>query len=163
MMPISSVHSAVFPRFFMKGAKGIKNTKPYSVKILFWTLPLALCIAGIMFLAAPLITHVLGHSFQQSSSALRWLCLLPVFRCFHLSAGNALTGADRQGLRFCAQLFAALFNLGVNFWLIPRYGWLGAAWSSLATDGLLAITNWVILLTLDWKSTGCMTLHAESL
>jgi O-antigen/teichoic acid export membrane protein len=163
MMPTSSVHSATFPRFFIKGALGIKNTKPYGIKILFWTLPLALFLAGMMFLSAPLITHIVGYTFQQSVPALRWLCLLPVFRCFHLSAGNALTGADRQGLRLCAQLFGALFNLGINFWLIPRDGWLGAAWSSLATDGLLAVINWITLLTLNWNSPKCTTLHAESL
>jgi hypothetical protein len=26
----------------------------------------------------------------------------------------------------------------VNFWLIPAYSWRGAAWSSIASDGLLA-------------------------
>jgi O-antigen/teichoic acid export membrane protein len=31
--------------------------------------------------------------------------------------------------------------VALNFWLIPRRGWLGAAWASLASDGLLAILN----------------------
>jgi O-antigen/teichoic acid export membrane protein len=163
MMPISSVHSAAFPRFFVKGVNGTKSTRPYGVRILAGTLPIAAILAVIMFLAAPLITLFVGDSFRQSALALRWLCLLPVFRCFHLSAGNALTGASCQGLRFCAQLLAALFNLGINLWLIPHYGWLGAAWSSLATDALLAAVNWTILVSLDRKRIKCMTSSAELL
>jgi O-antigen/teichoic acid export membrane protein len=31
-----------------------------------------------------------------------------------------------------------LFNILLNLWLIPAYSWRGAAWSSLASDGLLA-------------------------
>jgi hypothetical protein len=29
-----------------------------------------------------------------------------------------------------------------------RHGWYGAAWSSLATDGLLAAGNWAVLLAI---------------
>jgi O-antigen/teichoic acid export membrane protein len=99
-----------------------------------------------MALAAPAIPHLLGRSFSESVTALRWLCLLPVFRSFHLSAGDALTGAGHQKLRLGSQAFAAAFNFGANLYLIPHYGWLGAAWSSLATDGLLGIFNWTVLL-----------------
>jgi O-antigen/teichoic acid export membrane protein len=35
----------------------------------------------------------------------------------------------------------AAVNLGLNFWWIPVYGWIGAAWSSVASDGLLGLLN----------------------
>jgi hypothetical protein len=28
-------------------------------------------------------------------------------------------------------------------------GWLGAAWSSLATDGALGLMNWIVLLAFE--------------
>jgi hypothetical protein len=34
----------------------------------------------------------------------------------------------------------AFMNLGV--WIIPAHGWRGAAWSSIASDGLLALALW---------------------
>ncbi|MGH9561899.1 MAG: polysaccharide biosynthesis C-terminal domain-containing protein, partial [Terracidiphilus sp.] len=61
---------------------------------------------------------------------------------------TAVTGMGFQRYRTRAQLSAAAFNLGLNLWLIPRYGWLGAAWASLATDGALAVVNWSILRSL---------------
>jgi len=59
--------------------------------------------------------------------------------------GSALTGAGFQSWRTTAQVIAAVLNLGLNLWLIPRAGWLGAAWASVATDGALAILCWTML------------------
>ena len=99
-----------------------------------------------MFLGSPLIPHLVGRSFAESSLALRWLCLLPLFRSIHWSAGDALTGAGYQKVRLSTQAGAAAFNFALNVYLIPRYGWFGAAWSSLATDGALGAVNWMVIL-----------------
>jgi O-antigen/teichoic acid export membrane protein len=97
---------------------------------------------------APIIPHLVGKSYMESVSALRWLCLIPVFRCFHLSAGDAIAGAGHQKYRLLSQSIAALGNLGLNIILIPKLGWLGAAWTSLGTDALLGVMNWVALFHL---------------
>jgi len=146
MMPIGAVHSAAFPRFFRMGADGAQSTCAFAQCILKKTAPTGLLLAMLMFVGAPLIPHFVGGSFGQSTAALRWLCLLPLFRSFHMSAGDALTGAGHQKLRLSTQTCAAILNFGANLYLIPHYGWLGAAWSSLGTDGMLAILNWTILL-----------------
>lgn len=147
-MPIMSVVSAAFPRFFREGAKGIVGTVPMAKVLLKRTAVLALLICTGMFVLAPIIPHLVGKSYQESVSALRWLCLIPLFRCFHLSAGDAIAGAGFQKYRLLSQSIAAFGNLGVNIILIPKFGWLGAAWTSLGTDGLLGIMNWVALLYL---------------
>lgn len=148
LMPIYSIHNAAFPRFFRHGVNGVRNTAPYATKLLKRTAPLALLLAAAMFLSAPVIPHLLGKGFTESISALRWLCVLPFFRSFQLSAGDALTGAGHQKVRFSILLFAAGFNFLVNVYLIPRYGWHGAAWSSLATDGMIGLLNWTTLVAL---------------
>jgi O-antigen/teichoic acid export membrane protein len=148
MVAISSVHGAAYPRFFRKGQEGVSGTTAYAKKILKRTVPIGLLLAGVMFLTAPIIPHLVGIGFSESVVALRWLCLLPFFRAFQWGAGDALTGAGYQKLRLSTQTVAAVFNFATNLYLIPRYGWYGAAWSSLATDGMLAGLNWVVLLTI---------------
>lgn len=143
--PTYSIHAAAFPRFFRKGADGTRETAKYARKILRGTSPLELIVVLAMFLFAPILPKILGHGFRDSVNALRWLCLLPFFRTFQFSAGDALTTSGRQSLRLGTQTLAAAFNFGVNLYLIPRYSWRGAAWSSLATDGGLAILNWIVL------------------
>jgi O-antigen/teichoic acid export membrane protein len=56
-----------------------------------------------MFLFAPLVPLFVGRGFSQSVNAIRWLCLIPVFRCFHLSAGDAISGAGYQKFRLTSQ------------------------------------------------------------
>jgi O-antigen/teichoic acid export membrane protein len=147
-MPIAAIQGAAFPRFFRKGVDGVRSTAEYAARIVKRTAPLALLSAAAMLLAAPIIPRLLGKGFGESVLALRWLCLLPLFRSFQLSAGDAVTGAGHQKLRLGSQAAAAAFNFGINLYLIPLYSWRGAAWSSLATDGMLAVFNWTVLLCL---------------
>jgi O-antigen/teichoic acid export membrane protein len=56
-----------------------------------------------------------------------------------------LTCIGLQRYRTLTQIIVLLLNFGLNLWLIPLYGWQGAAWSSLATDGTLGVLNWSIL------------------
>ena len=147
-LPIGSIHSAALPRFFRNGVNGIKATAPFARKILKRTTILGALAAAGMFLVAPLLPRFAGHDFASSAAALRWLCLIPLFRSFHLSAGDAISGAGFQRFRLASQFVAAAGNFGMNLYLIPRYSWQGAAWASLLTDGSLALLNWTILLAL---------------
>lgn len=152
-MPLYAVQAAAFPRFFRKGAgAGLIDTKDLALKIVARTSVLSLVMAGGMFFLAPVIPRIVGSEFSASVEALRWLCLLPVFRSLHISAGDALTGSGHQKVRLVTQASAAIVNVMVNLYLIPQFGWLGAAWSSLATDGALSVMNWVALVCIQERS-----------
>lgn len=144
-VPLSAVQGAAMPRFFRKGSEGAQSTSAYALKIVKRTAPMTVMVITAMLLAAPMIPRLLGKSFGESVLVIRWLCLLPLFRSFNLSAGDALTGSGHIKLRLSGLIGAAAFNFAVNFYLIPRYGWLGAAWSSLATDSGLAVLNWLMV------------------
>ena len=82
---------------------------------------------------------------------------MPLLKTLHYFAADALTGAGHQALRTLVQVAVAGFNVLVNLWLIPAYSWRGAAWSSLASDGLLAVALWSCALWLRTRSA-----HAHS-
>ena len=151
-MPFVSIQAAAIPSFFRKGVNGVRSTADYALRIARRTGPVALLTMAAMLVAAPIIPHLLGSSFNESVSALRWLCLIPVFRSLHFSAGDALTACGKLKLRVGIQVAAAAFNFRVNLYLIPLYSWRGAAWSSLVTDGLLAALNWTMLLWLTSRA-----------
>jgi len=147
-LPVGSIHSATLPRFFRNGVDGIKSTAPFARRILRRTSVLGVLAAIGMFLLAPALPHIAGRDFAMSVAALRRLCLIPLLRSFHLSAGDAISGAGFQRFRLASQFVAAAGNFGLNLYLIPRYSWQGAAWASLMTDGALALMNWTLLLAL---------------
>ncbi len=144
-MPIASVQLASEPRLFQLGSAGVKEAVTLGSRLLKRTLLLSASTAAGMFVLAPLIPFMVGRSFAESVLALRWLCLIPVFRSVHSIAGSVLTCIGCQRYRTITQIIAAVMNFGLNLWLIPRYGWHGAAWGSLATDGALGAMNWSVL------------------
>ncbi len=147
--PIVSLFAAASPRLFRQGARqGPSGASSGARDLLRWALPFGLVTAPLLALAAPALPRLFGHSFAASTTALRWLCLLPLLRGLHYAWGTAITACTSQWLRTAAQAGAALLNLGLNLWLIPRWGWQGAAAASLVTDGSLALATFAILRVL---------------
>jgi len=162
-IPVLSIRDAAMPRFFREGTEGLRKAATLAARLLGRASLLAALAAVVMFITAPVLPHILGHGFAGSVSALRWLCLIPLFRSFHQMAGSALTGAGEQKYRTATQLTAAGANFGLNLWLIPTHGWLGAAWASLITDGGLGMLNWTILRFLAASSKKSLALESAAL
>jgi O-antigen/teichoic acid export membrane protein len=150
-IPIRSIHAAAFPKFFRQGVDGVSATEQFARTILKKTILLGLLAAAGMCLLSTFAPYLLGHAFAQSAEAIRWLCLIPLFRCFHLSAGDAMAGAGYQRYRLGTQATAVAFNFGANLYLIPHFSWHGAAFASLLTDGGLGLLSWSVLLALKKK------------
>jgi O-antigen/teichoic acid export membrane protein len=145
ILPIRSLGAASFPEFFRRGEKGISGSLALALSILRRSAAYGIFIAIALFAGATLIPHVLGPAYAQSTIALRWLCLLPAFKCIHIFLSDTLTGANLQWQTSSAQIAVCVFNIVVNLWIIRAFAWRGAAWSSLMTDGLLIVLLYLII------------------
>ena len=142
LVPITSLVFASYPNFFKHGAKGIRGSLHFARKLLPMGAAYSLATGIAILICAPIIPFVLGEEYATAVGALRWLALSPFLICLHTFAGNTLTGADLQGFRTAMQASTAVFNVLANLWLIPIYSWKGAAWSTLASESLLALGCW---------------------
>jgi O-antigen/teichoic acid export membrane protein len=138
-VPVGSLLSAALPTFFRQGTHGIGASLHYGWRLLKQVLPYPVVAFLGLLLGARLIPMILGQQYEQAVGALRWLAILPLIKTGHYFIANSLTGAGYQGLRTVVQVGVAVFNIGINLWVIPSYGWRGAAWSSIASDSLLAL------------------------
>lgn len=143
--PIYSIYAAAFPRFFQEGSKGVQAAADFSRRLMKRTSLYGIAVAVAMWAGASLLPYVLGKSFAESTSVLRWLCLLPLIRSLHYAWGTAITGSSPQWYRTSTQLGAAFLNLLLDVLLIPRWSWHGAAIASLLTDGSLVVSSWFVL------------------
>jgi O-antigen/teichoic acid export membrane protein len=155
-MPILSLNMASEPRLFQLGATSLDQAAEFGRRLLMRGLPMGAVAGAGLFVLAPLIPLIIGKDFSESVSALRWLCLIPLFRSVHVITGSVLTGAGLQRYRTIAQIAAVGINFALNLWLIPNYGWRGAAWASLATDGALGVINWSALKWLLSRPRVCL-------
>lgn len=151
-IPIQSLLAVSFPKFFQVGKNGLGASRKYALRLITWTLIISGLCWGLLLIFAPFIPKLLGTDYQLTPQIVKWLGPLLVFRVIHNFLANALTGADYQRIRSFAQVFIAFLNVGLNFWLIPKYGWLGAIWSSLLSDGGLAFLFIMIILVIEVKN-----------
>jgi O-antigen/teichoic acid export membrane protein len=141
-VPVRSVLAAAYPGFFRAGATGLASSVAFAKDLMPRAVAYSLLVALVMLAAAPQVPRILGSEYARTTDALRWLALLPLLKTLHYFAADSLSGAGYQGLRTLVQIGTAGFNVLVNLWIVPAYSWRGAAWSSLASDLLLAISLW---------------------
>jgi O-antigen/teichoic acid export membrane protein len=136
--PVWSMLAASYPSFFRAGANGIRATLSYAKPLLLRALGYAVLVCFLMLAGAGLVPRILGGEYVSTVEALRWLAVLPILKVVHFFLSDALTGAGFQGVRSAIQIGVAIFKVLINLWIIPLYSWRGAAWSSIASDALLA-------------------------
>ena len=147
-IPVSAVIYAAYPGYFRYSKGEVQGPYQYAKRLLPHPIGFSLLAFGGLLIGAPLIPKVLGAEYLRTVEALRWLSILPLLKAVHYFFADALSGAGYQGLRMCLQILVAVFNVLVNLWIIPAYSWRGAAWSSLASDGSLALLMWITISTL---------------
>jgi O-antigen/teichoic acid export membrane protein len=97
-----------------------------------------------LFLLAQQFSDLL-NLFPQSAAALRILALAIVFMFVDNTFAAVLNAIDRQKLFAYVALSGLVINLSLNIVLIPRFGYIGASWATVATEIGLVITGWLAL------------------
>ncbi len=141
-IPVISIAGAAYADFFRKGKDGVAATVAFAKPLVITTSAYSI-FAGIgLLLFAPIVPCILGSDYTNVVDALRWLAPIPLFRGLQHFGGDILSGTGFQGFRSALEVIISVFNIGINLWLIPLYSWQGAAWTSLASDGLLMLMLW---------------------
>jgi O-antigen/teichoic acid export membrane protein len=162
VVPIASLRAAAYPNFFRAGVHGICRCLPYAKLQVARALVCGTVISAGLLLCAGIVPYFLGQEYIRTVEALRWLAILPLFRAVHYFYADALSGAGHQALRTSIQVAVAVFNVLINLWLIPAYSWRGAAWSSIASDALLAASLVIAALMLSRQQPNPAAVGAES-
>lgn len=125
---------------------------------------------GLITLAPNIAAILLGTEFQKEASQLIPLvavaALLSGIRAYHFDL------AFQLGQRTVGQVWvmggAAAINLLLNCWWIPRYGPLGAAWSTMVAYAvaLLLSANLgrkIFFIPIEWRSVAKLTIATAAM
>jgi len=91
-------------------------------------------VAGTWFLSGNIIRIVSGDTFLESAPVLQILIFALGFIFFGNYFNMLLVVGNAQKKLMQMLFFAAIFNLLLNAFLIPRFSYTGAAFASLATE-----------------------------
>lgn len=141
----------VFPTFFMNAVYPIMlqatgDRRQVILKKSFWLLLLVSCLLSLVtWLCAPLLAHI-QQDFAASITPLRILSLsLPFFFISALTMW-VLIALRKQLLLASIYGLAMIINIFLNLWLIPPYGYIAAAWTTVIGEGLvLALSSFFVL------------------
>ncbi|MHB0866580.1 MAG: flippase [Thermoleophilia bacterium] len=130
-----------------------------------WLLAMSVPMAvGGWLLAEPLVARLLGEGYLPASRAVAILAwALPVWFITFLQ-GNILTVVERQKAVAAVGFGNMIVNLGLNLLIIPRYGFNGAALTTLLTElvGLSAMF-WLLRRNISLVHTALTALRIGGL
>ncbi len=89
---------------------------------------------GALLLSDKIILFLYGKEFQISIQLFQLLASITVLRLVSNTLATTLTAVDLQGRRATAIAMRAAFNVLLNLFMIPRYSFLGASISTVATE-----------------------------
>ncbi len=117
-----------------------------------WVVSIGVSLAAAV--AAYPLFGLMGARFLQSLRPFRVLLLGFVARALYTLDNTYLDALGRTDLTFASGLFAAVTTIGLNLWLIPRWGLMGAAWATtLAMFISLALRRaTVYLFIFRWRA-----------
>lgn len=141
-IPLALV-AALYPSFstyFKNEKEKLASTFEYGLLYLF--LIAAPIAVGIGVLAQDIIITIYTAEYMNAVLPLQILISSIVFSFLSFPIGALLNACHRQTAQTCVVATALLVNVGLNLWLIPSHGVVGAAIAALVGNATLAIGGW---------------------
>lgn len=134
------IHHAIYPKFsslyHQKNMPGYRNLLRKLLKYSLLLFPAFI----VLSLSGKLVIYLIyGHEYMDSAivfSILSW-CVLVIF--FNQFWANSLVIMNRQKLQTLSFGSGALLNIIINYFLIQRYSYIGAAAATLITEVLVTM------------------------
>jgi O-antigen/teichoic acid export membrane protein len=93
---------------------------------------------GLMAIAQPVIIKIYGQAYAPAVPVLRILLGSLIFSFLAFITGALLNATNNQSKQTAVIAMVLIINLALNFYAIPHWGILGAAWSAFISNIILA-------------------------
>jgi O-antigen/teichoic acid export membrane protein len=146
LMLAASVAASLFPVFSRLKKEDKAELSTLFQKSFFGFLPFTLLLAILITgLSAPIIHFLYGEAYAPSAAGLSVIIWSLVFMIANTLSTNALVASDREADITKITGVILLVNLGLNFYLVPRHGFIGACWAALATEAVNFVLQTAVL------------------
>jgi O-antigen/teichoic acid export membrane protein len=123
---------AWLPFFFKAAAQDDAGSWESVRHLSFWSMAGMAAFVSLLSLTAPEVVALIApEGYGTAAAVTSVLCLSTLYRTGAQTAGAAVLSSDKGSSRiWLASLPAALINIVLNVWWIPRWGALGACWAT---------------------------------
>ena len=126
---------AIFPlisNYYKISLESLKILQSYTAKLIV-TIVIPLAIGGFI-LARPIVNLLYGSEYNNAIIAFQFLIWVVALVCLNSIYARGLWACNRQNEFMKIVILQAMANIGFNFFLIPRFGIVGAAISTVAAE-----------------------------
>lgn len=138
---IESIIVTLFPvisRLYSEKSPELFNVVPRLFSIAFTIGVSMACV--VIFMSEDIINIIYGDKYSSSSKVLPILIASVAFIMPASICNVTVQAADRQYISLFIGVGGALFNIVLNFFMIQKYSFVGAAWSTLFTEIAVALS-----------------------
>ncbi len=157
-MAVMSFHHAISPVFMSESARDREATiAAFAPLITRWTALFAILLVGMSLPLREIIIWIFPASFHESHKFVPILTGAYMFQGLYTFALDALLFEKKTKWIPWITFNAGVFNVVANFLLLPRFGILAAAWTTLASLALCfvlahTLARKVYPLVFQWSS-----------
>lgn len=132
--------SSLFPAIVNARSVGLSEYKKRLIVLSAFIIFLGILIAlPLSLLAEPLMVLLYGPAFAASATVFVIYVWAGVWASLDIVARYFLIAENRRILIFVTSFATAVLNILLNLYLIPKYGIVGAAWSTFISYTFLAL------------------------
>ena len=142
MVLLFTAFQIAWPAFAYSIEDETEAKRAYSFVLTYLMFIAAWAAVGLS-LFAPWIVHVLGRKpgYWHGAVAVPALVYASVFYAGFIVVTIAIGRTRQTKFNWIATVIAAAVNFGLNFWLIPAYGMVGAAYATLSAYAVLFVVR----------------------
>ncbi len=132
-----------FEPFFFKENKDRQKTDIYGPALKWFVYFGLLIFAGVM-LFMPLLRRILPADYYDGTSIIPWILVGQLFFGVYYSLSLWYKLTDRTYWGIIMSIVGLAVNTCLNFILIPRVGYIGAAWSTFAGYAVMMLLTYIL-------------------
>lgn len=102
-------------------------------------------VVGGIIISTPLLEAVFGREYAEGSAAFRFLILSIGLVFLHGAMHNIFLAVNRLKTEMVIFGVAAAVNIGLNIFIIPRYGIVGAAFVTATAEAVTLVAGLVVV------------------
>lgn len=139
----TSFNQAYVPWLYSKLKENVLATKRKIVKFTYaYYVIIVLLAMALSILAPPFLRFFVGKQFSQSSIYVAWIALGYAFNGMYMMVGSYITFTQKTMYLSWVTAISAALNIILNYFLIIRYGAIGAAQATTIIYAIKFILTW---------------------
>ncbi len=141
-LPLVAMQEALWPRLYASADSG------HRLRLMAGLLLVLALLGGVaLYWLAPWLPIVLGSGFETTSRLLQFLAALPALQVLRNFGNFHAAATHRTAVIAWAYIMGGVTSVALTLWLVPAYGWVGAAIALYLTEiSVLAVQTLYRLL-----------------